>query len=215
MNLGNGLRVDLHDPNDVKLYRLFRHPKGEWEAPPPEYRNLRVDPPDGHKDDYAVLYLASSLSAAAIECRIFEFDDRDKLTWKSDKATEYKVARYQFAKPALFISLDEASMEKWGLAGENIAFGKNLYDAIQRKAWELHRDYHGVVHGLSWPSFHRNRAGYVFALWHEHKSTIGLTLDTSVEMKPLIQDAEWLAFLSHRDHHHILRIDPAPPDHVK
>lgn len=38
--------------------------KGEWEAPPPQFRNLRVDPPDGHKDDYAVLYQSDALMSA-------------------------------------------------------------------------------------------------------------------------------------------------------
>jgi hypothetical protein len=34
---------------------------GDWDEVPPQYRNERVDPPTGHKDEFAVLYTADTL----------------------------------------------------------------------------------------------------------------------------------------------------------
>ena len=65
----NGLDLEMIDPNSVPLVRLYRHDDADWKEPEPKYRNARVDPPDGHKDAFAVLYMADNIQAAAAECR--------------------------------------------------------------------------------------------------------------------------------------------------
>src|SRR4051812_33144023 len=88
------LSVELVDPGTLALQRLFRHSKGDWEPPDPKYRNLRVDPPDGHKDAYAALYTAESLLAAAMECHVLSVDSLDAWTLNLDREREYSVVRY-------------------------------------------------------------------------------------------------------------------------
>ena len=76
------LELELLDPGSETLVRLFRHPGGEWEEPPPAFRNLRVDPPAGHKDAFAVLYTGDNLAAVAAECLVLQAGDGDHYTWR-------------------------------------------------------------------------------------------------------------------------------------
>lgn len=188
------LALELLDPGLVPLVRLFRHPKGEWDPPPPDKRNLRVDPPPGHKDEYAVLYTADSLPAVAVECHVLKADANDHYTWNSTRAAEYQVARYAFAAPALFIPLDRSNDRHLGLVGSGRAFGG--YAPYQNLALDLFSRYGKVVHGLCWGSFHRGQPGRVYALWHRHKATIGLSLTNGPHFPRLPDDPEWQAFLA-------------------
>jgi hypothetical protein len=79
---GRDLDLELLDPGSEPLIRLYRHARGDWEAPPEEYRNLRVDPPRGRQDAYAVLYAANTLPAVAAECRVLNVDGMDRYTWE-------------------------------------------------------------------------------------------------------------------------------------
>ena len=159
---GRELELELFDPNSEQLVRLFRHPGGEWEAPPEKYRNQRVDPPHGHKADYAMLYTAGTLPAVAVECRVLRVDSQDRYAWSRTLASQYQVARYNFAAPALFVPIDGANRGVLGLQGGTRKFAG--YEPYQKVALTLFQRYGQVIHGLSWESFHRNQPGRVFAL---------------------------------------------------
>lgn len=103
---GRDLEVELLDPGSTALVRLFGHPGGDWDPPPEAKRDLRVDPPAGHKGAFAVLYTANTLVTVAIECRVLSADANDHYTWDMQRAVHYDVVRYAFAAPALFIPID-------------------------------------------------------------------------------------------------------------
>lgn len=200
---GNELQLELMDPKSVELVRLSQHEKGDWDPPPEEFRTLRVDPPDGYKHAYAVLYTGSTLAAAAIECRILCVDNNDNYSWSSTQAARYDVIRYAFERPALFLPLDgpnRAVLERGGLTP---SFGD--YSSSQAMALQLFQRFGAAVHGLSWASFHRNQPGRVYALWHHHKATVQLEIRNRPYNK-LINEPEWNTFLA--EHPKIKRIDP-------
>ena len=188
------LHLELLDPFSVALTRLFQHPKMDWEAPDEPYRNKRVDPPDGHRSAFAVLYTASTVQTAAIECRVLNGDALDRYTWNQDLASRYKVVRYSFAKPALFVPIDGPNRELLGLEGAEVAF--QGYKPYQTVALELFERFSGVVHGMSWHSFHRNQPGRSYAIWHHCKDAIGLKIESPDPRGSLINDADWKAFLA-------------------
>lgn len=187
---GAQLQVDLLDPGAVTAVRLFRHAGGDWEEPAVEYRNQRVDPPAGHESAYAVLYTAESITAAAIECRILHPDIRDRYTYDQERTTQYAVVRYEMRAPALFIPLDGENKGVLGLRGLD-----PRYERHRAAAYELFQRYGGVVHGLSWESYQRNQPGRVYALWHHHKTTVGLAISSTKPYRKLAEDPEWLQLL--------------------
>lgn len=201
---GRDLELELLDPGGDPLIRLYRHAGGDWEASPEEYRNLRVDPPRGRKDAYAVLYTANTLPAAAAECRVRNVDGMDRYTWDRSLAREYRVVRYAFDAPALLIPVDGRNREHLRIAGGQRRFAG--YEPFQVAALELFERYGKVVHGLSLESFHRNQPGRVYGLWHHHKATIALRRTSPNPHSFLVDDEEWLQFL--RDYPDIEAIEP-------
>jgi RES domain len=188
------LELELLDPGSLELARLFQHDHMDWEPPEERYRNLRVDPPPGHKAEFAVLYTASTLEVAAVECRILNVDANDTYSWNQTRAALYRVARYSFANPALFIPIDGKNRETLGLDRPEAAF--RGYEPFQVVALELFKRFSSVAHGLSWQSFHRNQPGRAYAIWHDRKSAIDLHI-TSPTPRPLFTgDPEWLDFLA-------------------
>jgi hypothetical protein len=188
------LALELLDPDSLALARLFQHAGMDWDPPAEKYRNLRVDPPDGHKGAFAVLYTASTLPAAAAECRVLNVDAGDKYTWNEPRSALYRVVRYRFAKPALFIPIDGKNRELLGLERPEAAF--TGYVPFQAVSLELFQRFSGLAHGLSWQSFHRNQPGRAYAIWHHCKSAIDLHI-TSPDPRPkLNEDVEWLSFLA-------------------
>ena len=77
---GRDLELELLDPDSEQLVRLFRHPGVGWEPPSEAHRNLRVDPPAGHKAAFAVLYTGNTLPTVAIEieCGILRAAPEDR-----------------------------------------------------------------------------------------------------------------------------------------
>lgn len=69
------------------------------------------------------------------------------------------------------------------------------YDAYQRAGLELFERFGGVVHGLTWQSFHRHQLGRVYAIWHHRKAAAGVVKPSGAYPK-LPDDADWAAFLS-------------------
>ena len=193
--LGRDLDLELLDPRSVPLVRLFRHPNGEWDEPPPANRTLRVDPPPGHESKFAVLYTADQLPCVAAECRVLSIDLHDKYSVHKAKASTYEVARYDFDAPALFIPIDGRNMVTLGLTGGARRFSGNLYLPYQEVSLELFQRFGDLVHGLSWNSFHRNQPGRVYAIWHHRKAALRLTRPVAPFVK-LDKDAEWAAFLA-------------------
>ncbi|MBL8485168.1 MAG: RES domain-containing protein [Rhodocyclaceae bacterium] len=187
------LNLELPDPDAVRLVWLFRHPLGHWEAPDEKYRDLRVDPPVGHKADFAVLYTASSLPAVAMECRILRADQLDRYTWDQDLAAQYRVARYTYTAPALFIPIDGDNRRLLDLSGERRKFAG--YAPFQETALQLYTRFGQLAHGLSWESFHRNQPGRVYAIWHDRKAAMALVVDPG-PYGALADDTEWLRFLA-------------------
>jgi hypothetical protein len=187
------LALELLDPGSESLVRLFQYPGGDWEPPEPKHRNLRVDPPAGHKDDFAVLYTGASLPAVAMECLILNAAPDNKYTWNRKRAEVYRVVRYEFSAPALFVPIDGDNRRALGLADRRTAFLG--YGPYQEVSLALFQRFGQVAHGLSWESFHRNQPGRVYALWHHHKGTIGLARRSRLYL-PLIDDPEWQLFLT-------------------
>lgn len=190
------LNVELVDPDVLALRRLFRHPNGVSAPPDPKYRNLRVDPPNGHKDDYAVLYTGNSLLAAAMECHVLSVDSLDAWTLNLDLETEYSVARYTTKEPGLFLPIDGFNRKRLGLANLPIHKGQ-VYAAFQSIGLELFKRFGNLAHGLSWASFHRHQAGRVYAIWHHRKAALGLTPESSP--LPLKKDFEWATLIAEFD----------------
>lgn len=62
---------------DTELQRLWRWPDGDWNAAPPANRNGRVDPPEGMRDRFGVLYLADTVITAAFETRVLAYSKRE------------------------------------------------------------------------------------------------------------------------------------------
>lgn len=201
----NGLELELHDPQSLHLMRLFKRPGGDWDEVPPQYRNERVDPPDGYKDEFAVLYTADTLGTVAMECRILTCDPSDRYSWDAAKAAEVKVARYRLTQPAIFVPLDR-NRHRFNLPAA-AAYRREPY---QKLSLELHRRFGTLIHGMSWASFHRGQPGRVFAIWHHHKEHIGLELDHSTPAVPLIDDLAWQALLF--ENPEFVRVDPAGAD---
>ena len=188
------LELELLDPDSFALARLFQHDGMDWDPPAEMYRNLRVDPPVGHKSAFAVLYTASTLPAAAVECRVLNADASDKYSWNETRAVLYRVVRYSFSKPALFIPIDGKNREVFGLERPEIAF--KGYAPYQALCLELFQRLGGVAHGLSWHSFHRNQPGRAYAIWHHCKAEIGLQITSPDPRIKLDEDAEWISFLA-------------------
>lgn len=197
------LNVELVDPGILSLQRLFRHRDGEWEPPDPKYRTLRVDPPDGYKTDYAVLYAGDLLLGTAMECYILSVDNLDTWTLNLDLETEYSVARYTTSAPGLFLPIDVRNHDPLGLAHLPIHIA-SAYPAYQAIGMELFKRFGDLAHGLTWTSFHRHQPGQVYAIWHHRKTALGLTLKSPPA--PLKDDAEWVALLGEFDTGKLKRI---------
>jgi hypothetical protein len=199
------LSLELLDPGAFALVRLFKAeraggPGGEWEPPASQCRKLRVDPPAGHEAEFAVLYTADTLACVAAECRVLVPRPNGTFGVRRDLLEIYRVARYRFAAPALFIRLDGAVADPLGLQPRVLGPGVDLsnpYARYQAVSLELYRRLGAVAHGLSWQSMHRNQLGRIYAIWHDRKTSCELTLDAVLAQTPLAQDAEWLEFEAH------------------
>jgi len=202
------LALELLDPNAVRLYRLFRHPGMDWEAPPEQFRSERVDPPAGEKGRFAVLYLADTVKCIAMECRVLRADVMTgRFTWDPQLATDYRLVGYRFERPAIFVPLDRGNESAFGLDDAELPLGDNApFQALSLALFERFGD---AVHGLSWRSMHRGQPGRVYALWHHHKATIALaTVPADRQYPSLLESAEWAEVL--QDNPRVDRLDAAP-----
>lgn len=198
---GSRLALELIDPQSMDLVRLTQHTAtgGDWDPPAQMYRNLRVDPPPGHKSTFSVLYTANTLACVAMECRVLQVDASDRYTWNRKAAERYDVVRFGFSKPAIFIPIDGLNRDELGLGGTLQPLGS--YEPYQNVALQLHTRYGGIVHGMSWQSFHRGQPGRAYAIWHEHRDTIGLSRNVPGQNYPkLADDSEWQAYLANNPH---------------
>lgn len=200
------LALEIIEPGDVTFFRLFCRPDAEWEPPPAVWRNERYDPPPGKKEDYALLYTADRLEATAVECRILAADRQDIWSYDAAAAEKYKVARYSFVEPAIFIPMDRNRV----LLGLDKGTFVPGYLPWQRAAHDLWRRFGTTVMGLSWVSMHRQQIGRVYAIWHHRKDAIGLVRPTG-PLDNLCDDPEWMLLLQARpDIEKLVAPSPAP-----
>ncbi|MFP5406625.1 MAG: hypothetical protein ACLGHY_09920 [Gammaproteobacteria bacterium] len=84
-----------------------------------------------------MLYTASTLPTVAIECGILHADAHDRYTWAEDLAQQYKVVRYIFSAPALFIPIDGRNREVLGLeCGQRKFAGYEPYQWVPHELFE-------------------------------------------------------------------------------
>lgn len=183
------LEAEILDPGELPLLRGFQRTGGEWQPPPPEFRNSRVDPPPGYKSEYAVLYTATEIQCVAAETRILR-DDREGVVWLPEVAQAFRIATFRLGRAGLFIPLDGRNRKVFKLRGE---CGSD-HQAYQWLALELHRRYGHLAHGLSWESFHRNQPGRCYGIWHSRKDDLALGVED--ERPRFSEDPRWAAFLS-------------------
>lgn len=190
------LELEFLDPNSVAFVRLFKYAGGDWSPADESFRNSRADPPAGRKDAFAALYMADSLAAAAIESRVmWGGKEEHHYEWSVPMADERSVVRYAFSQPAIFIRLDAPNDRRLGLAGNQRSLTRG-YEPFQTASLALWERFGRAVHGLSWASQQRNSPGRVYALWHEHKDTIGLSITSTAPYSNLSTDADWVALVN-------------------
>ncbi len=143
-----------------------------------------------------------------MECRILRADWQDSLTWNRTLAAQYRVARYTFSQPAIFVPIDGGNRRLLGLDPGQRKLGSKV--PFQEMALALYERFGRVVHGLSWESEHRNQPARIYALWHRHKPTIGLsTVPAGRTYALLPDDTAWQNFL--RDNPEVGGFDEVPP----
>jgi len=117
---GRDLELELIDPGSAPLVRLFRHKGGDWDPPPEANRNLRVDPPIGHKGAFAVLYTATRWppwrSSAACSARMRRTATPGRLVGfvgnASGRTTPAKTKSLERSLSAVQRSLDSQIVER-------------------------------------------------------------------------------------------------------
>jgi hypothetical protein len=198
--------IEVRGADDPPLIRLFRHTGAAYGLPAEAHRNGRFDPPPGDKGLFATLYTADNIAAAAMECRILQANSRDEYSYTLKRAASYKVVRFKYQEPALFIRVDRDVKRKLGIPPFTID-----YSPFQRAAKALFERYGNTVHGLSWESFHRGQPGRNYGFWHHRKDAITLEpLQQEAECPQLLNDADWIQLL--RDYPVIeLQPDEDPP----
>lgn len=197
------VRLELLDAGAFPLVRLYKHARagaagGEWEPSPPAYRKLRVDPPPGHESEFAVLYTSDTLPCVAAECRVLQYNPQeDSFQVARALLREYRVARYTFDGPGLFVNIDAAEAEALGLQPRALGPGVSLrkpYERYQAVALALFHRFGELAHGVSWQSMHRNQLGRVYAIWHHRKAHLQLVHDVAGSGATLGDDLAWKAF---------------------
>lgn len=188
---GADLSIEVRDASAAPLIRLFRHPGAAFGMPKPEHRLGRYDPPPGEKELFCVLYTASNIAAAAMECRILRADSQDRYTYTYSLASQYRVARFTHTSPALFIRMDATLRTKLGISEYSPG-----YLAHQQAAKALFEHYGRTFHGLSWDSFHRGQPGRDYGFWHHQTAVIGLVpLQLEADCPELLKDHDWIELL--------------------
>lgn len=189
---GEDIEIEVRDTDARPLIRLFRHPGAAFAMPEEKYRNGRFDPPAGESGLFAVLYTADNIAAAAMECKILQATPQDEYNYTRKRAEPYRVARFKYTAPALFIKLDRALTRKLGIP----PFTPD-YSPHQKASKALFERYGNTVHGLSWESFHRGQPGRNYGIWHHRKGEIGLEpLQSESDCPKLLDDAEWTQLLA-------------------
>ena len=186
----SSLDVRVVDPAETSLVRLFSHANGEWDPPPPEFRNLRVDPPEGEKDSFAVLYTSTRLDTIAQECGVLWVDSADKWHLDSTRESSYSLARYTLSRGGIFIPVDGRNGGAFGFEDDE-NFGD--YSSYQQVGSDLFNKFSHFAHGICWRSFHRHANAQVYAIWHSRKADLGLRV---VSITKLESDPSWIELKS-------------------
>ena len=175
-------------PVGSQLVRLFRRPGGDWDVAPPEHRTGRVDPPDGRKDVFGMLYLCEHIETSAFEVRIWRnvhdsngeriqaIEDSPDPTTQVMPAPLQQV-EHRLKHACLFVDLDpletwrEFDMRPSGPIDTNARWQSitlKVFEATQQHQGELF----APVVGVSYTSQHRRSAGRNFALFESFRDQI-------------------------------------------
>jgi hypothetical protein len=189
------LQLELLNPGSLALCRAYNtaYPDSYWEPPPPAARTARVDPPAGHQDDFAILYLGVHVAATAAEARLLQQDVRRQWFISRDSAKHYALATYTLAKPAVLLPIDGPNQAGLGLDPVTMAF-EDDYASSRAMALRIHQQFDGRIDGFTWESFRAERIGRVVALFHHRKAYVGLQVLTTKPHPPLLDSPEWQAF---------------------
>lgn len=183
--------IEVRGHDEAPLVRLFRHPGAAYGLPEEAHRNGRFDPPPGEKGLFATLYTGNNIAGAAVECRILQASSQDEYSFSLKRAGTYKVVRFKYQEPALFIRMDFGIKQKLGIP----PFTTD-YSPFQRAAKALFERYGKTVHGLSWESFHRGQPARNYGFWHHRMAAIGLEpLHPEEDCPELLKDVEWVQLL--------------------
>lgn len=195
--------IEVRGHDEAPLIRLFRHAGAAYGLPLEAHRTGRYDPPPGEKGLFATLYTGDNIAAAAMECRILQVNSQDEYSYSLQRAGTYKVVRFKYQEPALFIRVDRDIKRKLGIP----AFATD-YSPFQRAAKALFERYGKTVHGLSWDSFHRGQPGRNYGFWHHRMDAISLhPLQQEDDCPALLEDADWIKLLQD---HPVIKLQPDP-----
>ena len=180
-----GLELKLLPTDKEHLYRVWRHPGGDWE-PTGRSGAGRIDclatPPQ-----YFVLYLATSPLVALQETLLLTAQPPDRWLFHRARAAEYNLTSYATTAPLRAATLDEPNAELLGLDRVTLIEGKRPY---RLAAMEIRQVRGADVPALVWRSKHREANGQVVGLFHDRKSEVGLSIVRTVKLldHPVIDD---------------------------
>lgn len=166
------------------LFRLWRHPGGDWD-PSPNAGSGRVDCPV-EPSEYRILYLGETALIALQETRLLTEHQSGAWLFHRGRAAEYKITTYTTAVPFRAMTLDEPNASILGLDKVSLIDGIWPY---QQVALQIFRAMGARVPALYWRSKHREAKGAVVAVFHEFKSDIGLTKNPAINLldHPIIE----------------------------
>lgn len=149
-----------------EMHRLYRFPGGGFKPAPPQFRNGRLDPPNGRADDYGMLYAADSLLTAALESGALLLMPSAEPTYELSLVADAELPP---AKQVILRSIQEIKLIDFTDRATASAFGLNI-DAVldHLPPWRqaaallielLRQDmaYHDVI-GVCYRSRHRPTA---------------------------------------------------------
>lgn len=164
-------------PVGSEFHRVFRHPDGDWKAPPEKYRNGRIDPPSGRKADFSILYTAESLLTAAVEARalrILESDGLDLPDLVEVRDPELPARHWvmhTLMAPAPFVNLEHRqTAQVFGLDPDMVLDRIDVWQQASAAVWDAIAANPppaiAEVAGICYQSKHRASNGWNFGFFH-------------------------------------------------
>jgi hypothetical protein len=170
-------------PAGSDLFRIFRYPGADWNAPAEAYRFGRLDPPVGHKSAYSILYTAESELTAAFEARAVRMAIRGKMELPEivvdvdTSLTPRQTVVHQLVTPAMFVNLeDRATAMAFGLDPDMVLDDLEAWRLATFGVWQAAEAGElttvAAVAGVCHQSKHRGSNGWNFGLFHGVHATV-------------------------------------------